>query len=157
MASPVSAGDIVGELCRVVTVKSTGATINQGDVVQYTSTGFQQAPASANLAGPFFVCFKAITTQATVDVVEEGEVYVVADGTINPGNYVQTSSSTAGRVVAFAGRAGYTADTVGIKNAAIDWQRVVGIYQGHVDEGAPTGGTPTNAATADTIRMLLIH
>lgn len=158
MASPISTGDIVGEGNRLVSVKQTAAVCTKGDVIQGTTTGFQTAPASSNNVGPFMVCYKTSgASDATVDAVESGEVYVTAGGTIQAHQYVQCDSSTAGRVVVFAARTDYTSDTVGIKNAAIDWQRIVGIYMGHVDEGAPTSGTPTNASSTDVIRMLLIH
>lgn len=156
MASPIATGDIVGELNRVVAELQQAAVCTKGDVLQGTTTGYKTAPASTNDVGPFRVCYKtSVSTDATVDAVQTGEVYVTANGTIQPGQYVQCSSATAGQVVVFAARTDYANDTTGIKAAALDWQRVVGVYEGHVDEGAPTNGTPTNAATTDIIRILL--
>lgn len=158
MASPISTGDIVGEGNRIVAVKQTAAICTKGQVLQGTTTGFRAAPASANNLGPFMVCYKtSASTDNTVDAVESGEVYVTAGGAIQAHQYVVTDSAVAGQVVVWTDQTNYTNDTAGTKTAGKEWQRVVGIYMGHVDEGAPTSGTPTDAANTDVIRILLTH
>jgi len=117
------------------------------------SSGFRTAPVSGAI-GPFVVCVKsALAADTIVSVLDDGIVYLVAEGTINPGSLLVPASSTAGRVKA------YTATTVGatpgqtdVNNARDEHRLIVGRYMGKRDEN--DGATaPSAATTADIIRV----
>lgn len=129
------------ELQGAVTItseKDTSAAITKGDVVYLSSNKWKTAATSSS--GPFAVCIKtAATADTVVDLIIEGDVYVVADGTINTNSSVVVSASTAGQVQATA--------TVGATN-------VVGQYLGHENEPSGTVGA-TQAVDAEIIRIHL--
>ena len=138
--------------------KGTSAAIVKGNVCTVTTGKFNKAAATANLVGPFIVATKAAATaDTTFQGIIQGIVYVKAEGAITVNALVATSGTTAGAVAAYTASAQNTTTPTGTQNitAAADFQRVVGIYLGHENEG--DGYTiPTDAIDTDTIRILLI-
>ena len=131
----------------VVLQQSKGASaIAKGDVLSLSSNKW--VTAATNAAGPFAVAKETKASgDATISILFQGIVYVVADGTINPNNRVQVSGSTAGRVIV-------SADAGATQGQTTNFQRNVGIYLGHENEG--DGVTEATAcASGDTIRILL--
>ncbi len=137
--------------------KGTSAAIVKGNVCTVTTGKINKAAATANLVGPFIVATKAAATaDTTFQGIIQGIVYVKAEGAITVNGLVATSGTTAGAVAAYTASSQNTTTPTGTQNitAAADFQRVVGIYLGHENEG--DGNTiPTDAADADTIRILL--
>lgn len=138
-----------------IEVKKGAAAIAMGDVLQEdtTTNTFRTAPATAGIAGPFAVAIKsALAADTIVAAGIRGIFYLTADGTINPGRYVTPSATTAGRVVQYVPATGTTPTGAEVTAAAIDTQRIVGLYLGKVDEN--DGKTAPSAATAgDIIRV----
>ncbi|GEM_PF-3470620 len=160
-------GDIFGQTCVVEYLPKTSAAINAGDLLQYTSTGFQTCPLTAKQIGPWAVALetKASSTTVIKAVRNKGAmVYVTADGAINPGSYIVNSAvATAGYVVAYSANT-VTNDTVGIKTARDEAKLIVGEYLAHELEGngdsdaAGASGVavaPTAAAQGDVIRIMI--
>ena len=139
--------------------KGTSAAIVKGNVCTITSGKFNKAAATANLVGPFLVATKAAaTSDTTVQGIIKGIVYVKAEGNITANALVATSGTTAGAVAAYTASTQNTTTPTGTQNinAAADFQRVVGIYLGHENEG--DGQTiPTDAVDTDDIRILLFQ
>jgi hypothetical protein len=137
--------------------KGTSAAIVKGNVCTVTTGKFNKAAATANLVGPFIVATKAAATaDTTFQGIVQGIVYVKAEGNITVNALVATSGSTAGAVAAYTASAQNTTTPTGTQNitAAADFQRVIGIYLGHENEG--DGSTiPTDAVDTDDIRILL--
>lgn len=168
MASTVAIGDLgnVESLAykRILTkATSGGSKILPGKVVKITeSTGVGAiAPASANVLGPFGVVPNLAPLNVDADdtfqvVVAPAEVYVKADGAIKPNSRVQCASGTAGEVVAFTvAAAGTTPTEAEVELAGETFNKVVGIYLGHVDEGSGLVNEATDAADGDIIRIRL--
>lgn len=169
MTSVANAGD----LGNVETLKyqaiwkkatSGSSAIAPGKVAKLTeSTGIGAvAPASANVLGPFGVVPKLYPVNVDADdtftvITGGGEVYVTADGAIKPNSRVQCSASTAGEVVAFTvAAAGTTPSEAEVELAGETFNKVVGTYVGHVDEGSGFTNEATDAADGDIIRIRLI-
>lgn len=154
MADATSAGDFEPGTQFVYPDLKDSSAITKGNLCDRNgSSGFRTAPVSGAI-GPFVVCVKsAATTDTTVSVNDAGIVYLVAEGTINPGSLVVPASSTAGRVKA------YTATTIAatpaqsdVQNARDEHRLIVGRYLGKVLEN--DGATvPSAATTADIIRV----
>jgi hypothetical protein len=138
--------------------KGTSAAIVKGNVCTVTTGKYNKAAATANLVGPFVVATKAAATaDTTFQGIIQGIVYVKGEGAITVNAPVATSGTTAGAVAAYTASAQNTTTPTGTQNitAAADFQRVVGIYLGHENEG--DGQTiPTDAADGDTVRIFLV-
>jgi hypothetical protein len=136
--------------------KGTSAAIVKGNVCTVT-TGKWNKAATTDKIGPFAVATKAAATaDTTVQLVKRAIVYVKAEGNITVNGLVQLSATTAGSVMAYTGSPLNTTNPTGtqLNDAALDFQRVVGIYLGHENEG--DGSTiPTDAVTTDTVRILM--
>lgn len=167
MASDVAAGHIPNvESLKYLKIRSkSGSTaISVGKVVKLTEgTGVVAVtPASANVLGPFGVIpnlypVNVTTDTSTLVLTGGGQVYVTADGAIKPGSRVQPSASTAGEVVAFVvAAAGTTPTEAEVELAGEKFNAVVGIYEGHVDEGDGLDNPATDAADGDIIRISLV-
>jgi len=139
--------------------KGTSAAIVKGNVCTVTTGKFNKAAATANLVKPFLVATKAAATaDTTVQGIMQGIVYVKGEGAITVNALVATSGTTAGAVAAYTASAQNTTTPTGTQNitAAADFQRVIGIYLGHENEG--DGYTiPTDAVDGDTIRILMLQ
>src|SRR5215217_5058164 len=136
----------------VYELKKGAAAIAMGDVLQEdTSTNtYRTAPAAAGVVGPFGVATKPALAADTITAIGlRGVYYLTADGTIQPGRYVQPSATTAGRVIQYAPTTGTTPTAAEVTAAATDTQRIVGVYLGHVDEN--DGKTVVTAAAAGEI------
>jgi len=139
--------------------KGTSAAIVKGNVCTITSGKYNKAAATANLVRPFLVATKAAATaDTTVQGIIHGIVYVKAEGAITVNALVATSGTTAGAVAAYTASAQNTTTPTGTQNitAAADFQRVIGIYLGHENEG--DGQTiPTDAVDTDDIRIFMFQ
>ena len=136
--------------------KGTSAAIVKGNVCRVT-TGKWNKAATTDLTGPWAVATKAAATAATtVQLVKRAIVYVIAEGAITANTLVQPSATTAGAVMAYTGSPLNSTTPTGtqVVTAAVDFQRVVGIYLGHENEGDGTT-IATDAADGDTIRILM--
>ena len=137
--------------------KGTSAAIVKGNLCSVT-TGKWNKAATTDLVGPWAVATKAAATaDTTVQLVKNAIVYLKAEGNITVNALVQPSATTAGSVMAYTGSSLNSTTPTGtqINTAAVDFQRVVGIYLGHENEG--DGVTiPTDAVTTDTIRVLMM-
>jgi len=131
--------------------KLNSAAIVKGQLlVPDVATGGLKTSPTTVIAGPYFVAVRAAATADTICTAGvSGIFYLVADGVILPNTPVSASTTTAGRVIAYAMNGTPTATTAGA-----EFRLVVGIYLGHLDEN--DGNTvPTSAAAGETIRVLL--
>src|SRR6185436_2740370 len=107
----------------------------------------------------FLVATKAgATADTTVQGIMQGIVYVKGGGDITVNALVATSGTTAGAVAAYTSSAQNTTTPTGTQNitAAADYERVIGIYLGHENEG--DGQTiPTDAVDTDDIRIFMFQ
>ncbi len=135
--------------------KATGAGTDFaiGLVVYHDAAddNFKTAP-TANAFAPFGVVVnkQPATTDVKFDAAVSGHVVVVADGTIAPGNYVQVSGTTAGRVVEYLATGAPSAAT-----ATTEFRRIVGRYIGKADGNERDGIAQTNAVANDRIWIKL--
>jgi len=154
MTSADSAGDYEPVHSFVYPDKKDGSAITKGQVLDRNgSSGFRTAPTSG-ASGPFVVAVKsALAADTIVNVLDQGIVYLTAEGTINPGSLVVPASSTAGRVKAYTATTfGATPSQTDVQNAAAESRNIVGRYMGKVSEN--DGATaPSAATTADIIRV----
>lgn len=154
MADSTAAGDYEPVNSFVYPDKKDGSAITKGNVCDRNgSSGFRTAPTSGAV-GPFVVAVKsAVAGDAILSVLDNGIVYLVAEGTINPGSLVMCGSSTAGRVKAYSATSiGATPSQTDVQNARDEHLLVVGRYLGKVNEN--DGKTaPSAATTADIIRV----
>ena len=151
-------GDYEPQGAVLLQMSQTAAIQTKGNVCVLSSGDWVKATAAAGHTGPFAVATKTSTASDTINqYIVKGIVYVKAEGAITIHNLVCCSSSTAGAVAA------YTASTINsttptgtqVIAGAADFQRVVGIYLGHENEG--DGFTVgTDAVDGDTIRILLL-
>jgi hypothetical protein len=144
-AAGVAAGQIesVGE---PLTETDSNATNTQaftaGNVLARDTGTLKWRKCTSGDIGPFVVCTKdKAETDTRVEFVRRQgvQVYVIADGAINPNSYVMPATATDGQVIAFA-----DAGTTGTK----DNQRI-GIYlkrAAYVSEGH---GSQAKVACAD--------
>lgn len=83
--------------------------------------GWLLAPASTATLGPYAVCVEAMATGGTqVKVCYGGRVAVTGDGTLEPNDLLQPSTSTAGKCMLFAARTGT------VTNAMSEYRRPCG-------------------------------
>ena len=153
----VAAGDYLpGAKIRQLKKGTSDANIVKGALLYVSSNLWTITPASAGAKAPFGVAARTpATTDSTVDVIQEGIVYLVAGGTIQPGSFVQNDPNTAGQVVAFASSTIPTTPAqTDVQNASTDFLRVVGLYEGHENENS-LNNPPTAAASSDVIRVRL--
>lgn len=154
MTSAVEAGDYLTGAKLEYAKNSNAPAVSKGVVMKWDTTndGFVKTSAAADELGPFAVCAAAAASGDTkVLVVTSGRVFVTADGTIEPGDLVESSSSTAGQVVTYAESSiAATPTQANVQAAMREWRTVIGRYIGHVDE--LNGSTaPTDAADGDII------
>jgi hypothetical protein len=149
MASGDQAGDYEPGALNMELRKKTGAATVKGQVLSTDAStgGLVTAPNSGAL-GPFYV---AVRSGASADTIQnagvEGIYYLVADGAIHPNQLVMPSTTTAGRVIAYAATGSPTAGT-----ATTEFRMICGTYLGKVDEN--DGKTvATDAAQGDIIRV----
>lgn len=124
--------------------KATNITITRGDIMNRatgtTPDSYQTCPTSG--AGPFAFAMETVTAAQAKSKISaityDTEVYVTADGAIEPGAFVMTSATTAGQVIAWTG------------NTATN--RICGVYLGHGGE-ADGGVARTAAADGDIIKI----
>jgi len=95
-----------------------------------------------------------------VETYKNGAIVIAqCDGPITVGQYVRTSTVTAGRVMALdepATPVGAT-PTAGELNNVLDYDKMrLGIYLGHKGETSGTGNDPTNAVDSDLVRLQLL-
>ena len=154
MTSADAAGDYEPIHSFVYPDKKDGTAITKGQVLDRNgSSGFRTAPTSGAI-GPFVVAVKSqVAGDGIVNVLDQGIVYLVAEGTINPGSLVVPGTSTAGRVKAYAETTiGATPAQSDVQNARDEHRLIVGRYLGKVSEN--DGKTaPSAATTADIIRV----
>jgi hypothetical protein len=147
----VVAGDYIPGAKIVVVPKSTSAAIAKGDLLQGDTTNhvWITCPTTINSVGPFGVAAEAQATADTfVKAIIEGSAYVTADGAIRSGHYVVNGTNTAGKV------GEYISDVSTAALAGINATKIVGLYEGHENEGT-TGSLPTAAALNDIVRIRL--
>ena len=150
----VVAGDYLVGAKIIVGAKGTSAAIAKGDLLQADTTNhvWVTCPASADNVGPFGVAAEAqATADAVVKVIIEGSVYVTvgSTNTVHAPHYVQNDDAVAGRVKEYVSSVG-TAGAAGV-NAT----KIVGMYEGHENEGT-LGSAPTNSTgNGDIIRIRL--
>lgn len=135
-------------------VKNGGAAaVSKGVVMRWdpTNDGFSVETADSSILGPFAVCVEAAAASATqVLVCTHGTVAVTADGTIEPYDLVQMSSSTDGQVVAYVEATIDTTPTqADVQEAMREHRRIVGTYVGK--EGTGDGVIVADAADGDVI------
>lgn len=153
----VVAGDYLpGAKIRQLKKGTSDSTITKGSVLYISSNLWTICPATANQVSPFGVCARApATADSTVDVIQEGIVYLTAGGTIQPGSFVCNDPNTAGQVVAWSASAIATTPTqANVQAAQTDALRIIGTYEGHENENT-FNNPPTAAASTDVIRVRL--
>jgi len=151
-------GDYEPQGAVLIQTSQTSAIITKGNVCVLSSGEYVKATAAAGHVSPFAVATKTSTASDAINqFIMKGIVYVKAEGAITKNNLVQCSATTAGAVMAYTASAINSTTPTGTQTiaGAVDFQRVVGIYLGHENEC--DGATePTDAADADTIRILLL-
>jgi hypothetical protein len=151
-------GDYEPQGAVVLNMSQTAVIQTKGDVCVLSSGDWVKATAAAGHVGPFAVATKTSTAADTTNqYIVKGIVYVKAEGAITIHNLVACSASTAGAVAAYSASTINSTTPTGTQviAGAADFQRVVGIYLGHENEG--DGFTVgTDAADADVIRILLL-
>src|SRR6266487_2630030 len=147
----VVAGDYLPGAKIIVAPKGTSAAIAKGDLLQGDTTNhvWVTCPTTINSVGPFGVAAEAqATADAFVKVIIEGSVYVTADMTVRSGHYVVNGVVTAGRV------GEYISDVSTAALAGINATKIVGLYEGHENEGT-LGSAATQAVVTDIMRIRL--
>lgn len=81
---------------------TAGASITAGQVVSLYTDG-RVYPSSSSYPNVVGVAIDSGSSGSSVRVIVTGVAQAVSDGTINPGNVLTFSTSTAGRVVAYSG------------------------------------------------------
>lgn len=110
-----------------------------------TNDGWVACSAGTTEYGPFAVCVEAMATGGTqVKVCTRGKVAAVGAGVIEPGDLLQASSSTAGRVAVYAAR------TINVTTASTEWRRPVGQYISD-SEDLGDGTIAVDSAAADVV------
>lgn len=156
----LAAGDYVEGATLLVVKKATGATRTKGLVCKWDPSGDGMIEASAAVdqesqSGWAVTAANALSGDTTFTVVADGIVAVTADGTIEPGDPVMCSSSTAGQVVTYTARSITATPTqTDVEEARDEWATVVGTYLGHEDE-VNSNSVPTDAADGDVIYIKL--
>lgn len=158
MASAASAGDYLPGATVVSAKNSNAPAVTKGKVMKWDTSndGYVTTSAAANELGPFAVCAVAAASgDINVTVVTAGRVFVTADGTIEPGDLVESSASTAGEVITYAETSiAATPTQANVQGAMREWRTVIGRYIGHVDEIA-NNTAKTDAADGDIICIAL--
>lgn len=138
---------------------AASANIANGDFVfQDGANGFKIVPTSSQpnaqrvrFCPIGFNNSGGVLGARNIETIKKGaKVVARCDGTINVGEIVKPSTTTAGRVIAIADQATPTAAT----NEAILYGRL-GIYLGHVGEIEGVDNDPTNAADGDLVVIQL--
>jgi hypothetical protein len=124
--------------------KAAGITITRGDIcVKDTATtpdSYKVNAAGAAISGPFYICTQnAASAETKVSLAVGGMWLVLGDDTIEPGDQVMLSTSTAGHVM----------KSTAVTTVPIG-EGVVGVSLGFAD----TAGT--GAATASVAGDLLV-
>lgn len=138
--------------------QGTTTAIAKGLVTRWdqTNDGYTVESADASILGPFAVCVIASSAGATqFTACVKGEVAVTADGTIEPYDLVQMSSSTDGQVITFATATVDGAGTDVIKAVRDNDARIVGQYIGK--EGTGDGVIVADASDGDVIMIDLFE
>ena len=117
-----------------VEMNKSAAAWAKGDVLSTTSNAWLKAPTTATIS-PFGVAAHAqLSGDAKGSVILHGVVAVTAGAAVGVNKYVQTDTTTAGRVMEWAGT---------LYNA------IVGLYLGHATE--MDGNTAATAAAAGEV------
>ena len=114
---------------------------------------WKPTPAAAATRGPFGIVVnkKPLTTDTKMEIAQGGEVIMIADGAIAPGNFVMPSAATIGQVIEYAASAIGAADTANIGTARDEFRRIVGRYRGKANGNSRDGILVTAAADNDLI------
>lgn len=115
-------------------MNKSAAAWAKGDVLSTASNAFLKAPTTATVT-PFGVAaHAALSGDGKGSVILDGVVAVTAGAAVGVAKYVQTDTTTAGRVMEWAGT---------LYNA------IVGLYLGHATE--MDGNTAATAAAAGEV------
>jgi hypothetical protein len=143
----LAAGDYFpGAKIELMKAGSTVA-IAKGGLLMWDSSGdgWLLATATTTTYGPYAVCVEAMATGGTqVKVCKGGLVAVTGDGTIEPNDLLQPSTSTAGKVMAYAAR------TINVTTASTEWRRACGQYKSD-NEDLGDGTISVDSADADVV------
>jgi len=159
----ISVGDYLQGANLATEIKSASdSTTKIGDVCTVQSNVWKTAGTTTNNKGPFRVAVggsggdpsKGIaTTDTSFSALVAGFVYVIGDGTIQPGALVMCSASNAGHVQSYTSSVIATTPLQADVQAARDeFKLVVGVYEGHANEGS-VAAVPTAASDGDVIRI----
>lgn len=158
MVDNTSAGNYEPGSLILMEKKHTGAAITKGDVlsIDATSHGWKTCPVTANTFGPYAIATKSYSSAVTIsEVLTDGIAYVVADGSIQVGDFVMPSGTTAGQVIAYVPAnigAAYAEATA--EAATQDFNHIVGRYIGEPDANdGKTVAVP--ADDGDLIRIVV--
>lgn len=125
--------------------------ITKGHLLIYDSSngGYIKATATTTTLGPYAVCVEAMATGGTqVLACVGGDVAVETTNAVKPGQRLQASTSTAGKVMAYAAR------TINVTTASTEAFRVVGtMWSDNEDLG--DGTLPVDAAANDVVIIRL--
>jgi hypothetical protein len=142
----------------IYSLKKHTTAITKGDLltVDGTSKGYKTAPIAAGTLGPFGVATKTqVASDGTAAVGKRGIFYLIADGAIDPNDFVMPSTTTAGRVIKFvASTVSGTPTQAEVIAAAADARRIVGQYMGKLDQNEGSAAI-TAAAQGDVVRVLI--
>lgn len=93
-------------------------------------------------------------TELQIATGVDSEWYVESNGTLKPG--CRVACDTGGKVKAFVlADVTTTVSEANVENAIKDFERVVGNYKGKYGEGSGLGNPPTDATSADPVRIAL--
>jgi len=141
---------------------AASTTITKGEVVNLDAGGDLVTSTTTPVSGTHYVALETVDNSAGADddlqcpvAVPGHYVTVIADGVINPGDYVQEATATAGQVIVWAG---------------VENDEIVGIYMGKeggiIAKGAATpfledftdgaDFKPVDSADGDVIEILLV-
>jgi hypothetical protein len=160
----ISAGDYLQGAQLTTEVKSASdSTTVIGAVCTVQSNAWKIAGTSSNNKGPFRVAVSGsgyvsgaptiATTDTSFSALVDGFVYVIGDGVINPGDLVKCSGTNAGHVATYVSTViASTPLQADVQSARDEFRLVVGVYEGHANEGS-VGTVPTASADADIIRI----
>lgn len=156
MADGTTAGDYEPGAYIYADAKDTNA-IAKGVLLERDTGANVWKLATTSAKGPFVVCVKAaLAGDTSISVLDEGIVYLVAEGTIQPGALLMPGSSTAGRVKAYvASTIAATPAQSDVQGARDEFKLVVGRYMGKLSENSGAS-VPTAATTADIIRVRFV-
>lgn len=147
----LAAGDYYTDATVEYVKAGTTVAISKGALLKHDTSNGGYVACSAGTAefGPFAVCVEAMATGGTqVKVVTKGKVAVTCSGAPKPSVALVASSSTAGRVMAYAAR------TINVTTASTEWRRKAGRMVSD-DEALGDGSLPVAASAGDVIIMEL--